>query len=170
MLRVIDRYVWRAVDSCLFIAVVLMVLTIAVQVGSRLVNQSTPWTEEFSRFLFIWTAFLGMATGFRSGDHPRIEVVIGLLPAAWARRLRYLTPLCTAGLFGVAGWFGFTLLQQQLQFGETSPAMGIGMWLVTLPIVIGSALSIVGAFVAAALEDELVGIAPPPEKQETIRG
>lgn len=154
MLRLVDRHVWRAVDGCLLIAVLLLVLTIAVQVGSRLLNHSTPWTEELSRFLFIWTAFLGMATGFRSREHPRIEVVVGLLPAAWAQRLNYLTPICVACLFGIAGWFGIKLMLQQLRFGETSPAMGIGMWLVTLPIVIGSVLSIVGAFVSALLDDD----------------
>lgn len=155
MLRLVDRHVWRVVDGCLLIAVVMLVLTIAVQVTSRLLNHSTPWTEEFSRFLFIWTAFLGMATGFRSAEHPRIEVFVGLLPTAWSRLLRYLTPLCGALFFGVAGWFGCKLLIQQVQFGETSPAMGIGMWLVTLPIILGSALSIFGVIIATVLHEDV---------------
>ncbi len=154
MLRHVDRYIWRIVDGCLLVAVLAMVVAIGVQVISRVLNHSEPWTEELSRFLFIWTAFLGMATGFRTGEHPRVDVFVMMLPARVYRSLRFLTPVCALIFFGIAGWYGSTLLLQQLNFGETSPAMGIGMWIVTLPIVIGSLLSIVGAFVAAFLEQE----------------
>ena len=149
MLGRFDRYLWRAVDGCLLVAIVAMVVTIAVQVLSRIAGQSTPWTEELSRFLFIWTAFLGMATGFRSAEHPRVEVFVTRLPAMCAMPVRLLTPFCAAVFFGIAGWYGFQLMQQQALFGELSPAMGIGMWLITLPIVIGAALSIVGSVTAA---------------------
>lgn len=152
MLRRIDKHIWRLVDSCLFIAVVGLVVTISLQVISRIANHSTPWTEEFSRFLFIWTAFIGMATGFRTGEHPRVDFIVGMLPPSIARPLRFLTPVSAALFFGIAGWYGYALMRQQLQFGETSPTMGIGMWVVTLPIVIGSVLSILGSFVAAIAE------------------
>ena len=154
MLRNVDRHIWRIVDGCLLLAVMAMVVAIGVQVISRVLNHSEPWTEELSRFLFIWTAFLGMATGFRTGEHPRVDVFVLMLPARVSRGLRFLTPVCALMFFGIAGWYGYTLLLQQLSFGETSPAMGVGMWIVTLPIVIGSLLSIVGAFVAAFLDHE----------------
>ena len=158
MLRKLDCLIWRLVDGCLLLAIFATVLTIAIQVMSRIFAYSTPWTEELSRFLFIWTAFLGMATGFRSGDHPRVEFLLTRLPRWLATPMRLLTPVCAAVFFGIAGWYGYELMQQQVRFGEQSPAMGIGMWAITLPIVLGSLLSILGSFTSAFDRSESVQV------------
>ena len=158
MLRRLDQTIWRLVDGCLLLAILAMVLTIAVQVMSRVINYSTPWTEELSRFLFIWTAFLGMATGFRSADHPRVEFLVARLPLVLATPARLLTPICAVVFFGIAGRFGYLLMLQQVRFGEISPAMGIGMWAITLPIVLGSLLSILGSVTSALEGPKLPGL------------
>ena len=46
-----------------FVIVLGLLVTVSCQALSRLTGASAPWTEELSRFLFIWTAFLGMASG-----------------------------------------------------------------------------------------------------------
>ena len=68
-----DSLLWRIVDGAILIAVLGMVCLIALQVGSRFVDASIPWTEELSRFLFIWTIWLGLAASFRAGAHPSLE-------------------------------------------------------------------------------------------------
>ena len=50
-------------------------------------------------------------------------------------------------LFTAVTWHGFWLLRQQVVFGERSPILQVGMWLATLPLVLGAALSIFGALV-----------------------
>ncbi|MEC5292473.1 TRAP transporter small permease [Aurantimonas sp. C2-6-R+9] len=159
MLRTLDRYIWMIVDALLLLAVIAMVLSIGLQVVSRTANHSVPWTEELSRFLFIWTAFLGMATGFRQAEHPRVDLFVAMLPPRLGGLLVYLTPLCAAVFFGIAGWYGYRLMMQQIRFGETSPAMGLGMWLITLPVVLGAALAIFGSVVSVLLEPEKAGAA-----------
>jgi TRAP-type C4-dicarboxylate transport system permease small subunit len=50
-------------------------------------------------------------------------------------------------LFAAVSWHGFWLLRQQIVFGEQSPILQVGMWVATLPLVLGAALSILGAVV-----------------------
>ncbi|SFQ07083.1 TRAP transporter small permease [Tranquillimonas alkanivorans] len=149
----LERAIWSAVDILLFAAVVGMTCLIALQVGSRLAGDSISWTEELSRFLFIWTVWLGMAAGFRRGHHPSLSILSVFLPRPVQVILRFLTPLCAALFFGLVGWFGFELLQQQLRFGEISPILQVGMWVATVPIVVGSVLAVLGAFIHAAETD-----------------
>lgn len=147
-MRSFDNALWRLVDGILLIAVLGMVCLIGLQVVSRLLGNSLPWTEELSRFFFIWTIWLGLAAGFRGGQHPRVTVLSDLLPSAWARRsLDLLAALAAAVLFIIVTRHGWDLLWQQVRFGETSAILQIGMWVATLPIVLGSGLAVLGAMV-----------------------
>ena len=150
-MRMIDRALWRLVDAAIFIAVVGMVILICIQVTTRFLGHSAPWTEELSRFLFIWTTFLGMATGFRYGTHPSLGLFAEGLPEPIQKYLRLLTPLSALVFFAIVSWFAFKLLQQQIRFGEISPILQIGMWITTLPLIIGAVLAPIGAITHAIL-------------------
>ncbi|WP_157994862.1 TRAP transporter small permease [Paracoccus tegillarcae] len=145
----LDRLLWRIVDAAILLAVLGMVALIALQVGSRLVGASIPWTEELSRFLFIWTVWLGLAASFRAGAHPALEIA----PVSTSRRLRLVFTIvpavATVILFVAVTYYGYKLLSQQITFGEKSPILQVGMWWATLPLVLGSALSIIGVVVDA---------------------
>ncbi len=146
-LYILDKYLWKAVNSLIFIAVFGMVVLIGTQVITRVLGNSTPWTEELSRFLFIWTTFLGMATGFRKGHHPSVDFVVVLFNQSVQRALRHLTPICAVIFFSLVGWFGVALLKQQIHSGEISATLQMGMWVTTLPLVLGSVLAPLGVLV-----------------------
>jgi len=148
MMKTIDRWIWQLVDAVLLIAITGMIGLIALQVVSRLIGNSAPWTEELSRFLFIWTIWFGVAASFRTGQHPAVTLLSDLFTHSATRRLFDLIPaLAAAALFAVVAWYGWDLLAQQVRFGESSPILRVGMWLTTLPLVIGSALAVVGALI-----------------------
>ncbi len=154
-MRSFDNALWRLVDGILLIAVLGMVCLIGLQVVSRLLGNSLPWTEELSRFFFIWTIWLGLAAGFRGGQHPRVTVLSDLLPGAWAHRaLDLLAALAAAALFVIVTRHGWDLLWQQVRFGEKSAILQIGMWVATLPIVLGSGLAVLGAMIHALFPED----------------
>lgn len=144
----IDRWIWRLVDAVLLIAITGMIGLIALQVISRQLGNSVPWTEELSRFLFIWTIWFGVAASFRTGQHPAVTLMTDLVTHAPIRRVIDLIPaLAAAIMFAVVAHFGWQLLMQQIRFGESSPILRVGMWLATLPLVAGSVLAVLGALI-----------------------
>lgn len=148
-MRQVDRALWRVVDAVILVAVIGMVCLIALQVGSRFADASIPWTEELSRFLFIWTIWLGLAAGFRNGQHPAVTLLPEQLPAGAQRALRILAALASITLFAVVTRYGWALMLQQLRFGEQSAILQVGMWLTTLPLVLGAGLAILGTIIDA---------------------
>ena len=68
MIKGIDK----AVNGFLTWVVVLMLAVMSVvvfgQVVFRLVHATIPWSEELSKYMLIWTTFLGSALSGRSGD------------------------------------------------------------------------------------------------------
>lgn len=149
-MQFLDKIVWRIVDAVLLVAVLGMVALIALQVGSRISGASIPWTEELSRFCFIWTIWLGLAAGFRNGRHPAVTILPDLIGNPAIRRsLAILPAIAAALLFAIVTSHGWDLLNQQIRFGEKSAILQIGMWIATVPIVLGSALSVIGAIVHA---------------------
>lgn len=140
----IDRLLWRCVDGAILLTVLGMVFLIVLQVGSRLVDASFPWTEELSRFLFIWTIWLGLAASFRARAHPALQVLPESAPSFLKLGFRIIQAIATVILFSAVSWYGLALLRQQITFGEQSPILQIGMWWATLPLVLGAVLSIIG--------------------------
>ncbi|MCV2488194.1 TRAP transporter small permease [Geodermatophilus sp. YIM 151500] len=135
---------WKVVDAVVLVGVLGMVLTVSLQVVSRSLGAAVPWTEELTRFLFIYTAFLGMAAGFRHADHARIAFVVAKLPRFAQRAAVHLYVAAGVTFFVVVGYQGWELVVQQYESEETSPALGIGMWIATLPIIVSAVLAVLG--------------------------
>jgi TRAP-type C4-dicarboxylate transport system permease small subunit len=134
---------WKIVDAVVLVGVVGMVITVSIQVISRAVGSAVPWTEELTRFLFIYTAFLGMAAGFRHAEHARVAFLLGKLPRLGQKLGAHLYALTGIVFFLVVAYYGWELVAQQYASQETSPTLGLGMYLVTAPIVISAVLAIV---------------------------
>lgn len=134
---------WQAVDALVLMLVTGIVLTVALQVVSRWMGESVTWTEELTRFLFIYTAFFGMAAGFRHAEHARIAFVIGKLPRVAQRASAHLYVLAGLVFFAIVAVKGWDLTVQQFDSGERSAALNIGMYIATLPVVISAVLAII---------------------------
>jgi TRAP-type C4-dicarboxylate transport system permease small subunit len=134
---------WKVVEALVLVGVGGMVLTVALQVVSRALGSSVTWTEELTRILFIYSTFLGLAAGFRRAEHARIAFVVSKLPPLGQKLTVHLYVVTTVAFFVVVAVQGWDLVQQQFKSQETSPALGLGMYLVTLPIVASAGLSVV---------------------------
>jgi len=142
----LDRsgWLWRIVEFLLALGITGMLVTIAVQVVGRLFGWSPPWTEEVARFLFMDGVFLGMAAGFRAAAHPRVSFLVARGPGWVAGLSLHATVACALFFFGILAWKSIELVAQQMRTNETSPALGLSMWIVTVPLAVGALLSIIG--------------------------
>ncbi|WP_446697816.1 TRAP transporter small permease [Acetomicrobium sp. S15 = DSM 107314] len=123
-----------------------MLAIVTIQVATRLLSRSVPWSEELTRNSFIVTVFLGMTVGFRRLEHARITFLLKLLPKHLQSLYIHFYFISGTIFFVILAHQGLRMTLQQFRSGEMSPACGIPMYLVTLPISIGAALAIIAQF------------------------
>lgn len=138
------RFLWTMIDAILFVGVSGMLVVVIIQVAGRIIGKSLPWSEEMTRNLFVWTAFMGMAVGFRYAEHARVTFFLKIFPKKLQKFQTALYFLSSVLFFGVVFVLGIGMSWRQFRNGEMSPATGIPMLFLTLPISLSSILAIIG--------------------------
>lgn len=121
-----------------------MVLSVFIGVLARFVfthtamRFSVPWTEEVSRYLMIWTVFVGGGIACRHGKLIGVEFLIGELPAPLGRAVKYFSFLLACVFYLLLIFVGW----QWVEFGnsQTSPVMEIPMVTINLAMIVGGVL------------------------------
>ncbi len=148
-----QRLLWAVIDGLLLCSVGGMLAIVTIQVATRLLSRSVPWSEELTRNFFIVTVFLGMTVGFRRVEHARITFLLKLLPKSLQSLYMHFYFISGAIFFVILAHQGLRMTLQQFKSGEISPACGIPMYLVTLPISIGAVLAIIAQFQSVYIDE-----------------
>lgn len=146
----------RALSSMDWVAATLIILSslgmvaiVSVQVFMRYgLNSSLDWAEEVSRLLFVWSVFLAIPLGIKRGSHVGVELLTAWLPAPLQKGLFQLASLLSMLLMGVVGWQALILARDQWDEPLTTLDLSVGLFLV--PLVIGSAHSVLHLLAALA--------------------
>src|SRR5689334_20217217 len=93
------RWLNRVSDGLAVVLFIAILVLVNFQIFARFaLSISVPWTEEVSRLVFVWLAFLGAAIGMREGT----LIVIDTLPEVLGDRARaWLSPLVRVVSFAV---------------------------------------------------------------------
>jgi TRAP-type C4-dicarboxylate transport system permease small subunit len=128
-----------AVEGLCTVSCIAIVLISFVAVVCRYVfNNSLTWSEELTRYMFIWIVFLGAAIGVHKRAHIAVDVFMGRLAPGNERLLNVIERLVTiafAALVGIPGW-SFV----RIGMSNLSPALEIPMGLVYAAPVLSCAL------------------------------
>lgn len=131
-------------DTAAGLAAMGIFVVVLLQVSSRLINLPVSWTEEATRYLFIWMVFLGVAAGFRTVETARVVVFIASLRPVF----RYLAVPIYVGFsalfFLMVFWTGASLVRQQMMMNETAATLAIPMWVIGLIMPVSALLAILG--------------------------
>lgn len=102
MRKIIDAY-HQLLTWLMVATVAILVVPVSLQIVSRFTGliPSYIWTEELSRFLFIWMVMLGAMIGIREGSHFEVDVwpELGPRPNAALRIVSHLFILVFALVF-----------------------------------------------------------------------
>ena len=147
---------WKIIDGILLLTVAGMLIVVTLQVFGRLVGKSVPWSEEMTRNLFVWTINFGMAVGFRRAEHARVTFIYNFLPKHRVMKTIQLViyVMSCIGFFSVAMYWNFGMTSRQIASGEISPALGIPMFIVTLPLGLCSLLAVIGIIQSVLFDKE----------------
>lgn len=135
---------------------VAMLISVLIQIVSRLSGRPVAWTEEGTRFLFIWIIFLGIAIGFRKAESARVTFFIDHMPRPVRRLAPYIYAIFTIGFFTLMLVKGAGLALQQYRTNEMGSALMIPMWTVGICVPVSGMLGILGVIEQLLLRPELV--------------
>ena len=141
MLKAIDDYLE---ETILLILLVLMTCIMGVQIVSRYVFQnSLTWSEELVRYMFVWSAFLGVPFCIKHGLSIKVDQFRNLFPIPLQKVLMYIDKIIIFLLFLVLFIYSFTVVKATYLSGQTSPAMQLPMWTVQISVTVSSLLSMI---------------------------
>lgn len=111
-------------NSCLAFLVILL----CAQVFARYVlREGISWTEELSRFSFIWFVYISASLAAQTGKHIRVTVCIDLLPKFLRQYFVFLSDVLWLLFNGIIIVSGFILLKIMLTHPMYSASLYISM-------------------------------------------
>lgn len=123
----------KIMSTALWGIVVIMGIQVIMRYGFK---SSLKWSEEVSRYLFIWMVFIGMSYGVKKGSHMRIDMLEHFFPK-FKIGLGILAEISFLifAIYMISP--GFSVIQSLVTTGQTSPAGEIPMYIVYLGLLVG---------------------------------
>lgn len=130
----------ETIFNSMILVVVLIVIT--AQVAARYVfNHPLTWSEELSRYLYVWIAWIGCAFCVGTRSHIRVPVVFDNLPQNIQKLLMILGNLIMIGVFCYLLPYSMQYAMGQNAFmASTMPIKRIWLY---IPLPIGVGLSVI---------------------------
>ena len=123
---------------------VCLLFVVLLQVGSRLVGLNLSWTEETTRFFFLWMMFMAVAAGFNRAESSRVVILVNLFPRPLQMLCTALYYVVTLGFFAFMVYYGFQLTMQKFAFKEMATAIAVPMGFIMVCVPISGILGIIG--------------------------
>ncbi|HIW40747.1 MAG TPA: TRAP transporter small permease [Candidatus Mediterraneibacter vanvlietii] len=128
-------------------ALTAMAVIMGVQVFCRYVlGASLSWSEELTRYIFIWAGFLSISYCTKKCISIKIEQFVALFPKRGKAVFKVVNHTLELILFVYLIPFAWKYLMSAVANGQTSPAMGIPMYLVQAAPLTGFILAAVRVF------------------------
>ncbi len=136
-------WIWRHLEE--LIGSFLLVLLLAVgtmQVGGRyMLNSPLGWTDELSRYIFVWLSIIGASMALREREHFALEVLVDMAPRRLGVAARMFGALAVTGVLLLLVYFGWVWTRTRA--GILTPALEIPVSVPYSAIPIGAALMVI---------------------------
>lgn len=140
VIRWLDKHVEEILMAFFLTGVIVMM---AIHVFCRYVLRSPlTWTEECTRYCFIWFVYSGIGYGIRHGTHIRINILEIFFPKIIPAFSLIQTVVMTA-FFAYLIVPSIEVVTQTIQRSQFSPAMHLPMGCVYISVTLGLAFGII---------------------------
>lgn len=131
-------------EFLMIIFLALMTCIMGFQIGMRYIfNNSLVWSEELTRYLFIWSAFISISYCIKNGISIKIDHFYNLAPKRTQKVIKIIGNIILLLFFIYIFIFSLEVVKATYLNHQTSPAMGLPIYLVRMSTVAGFFLSIV---------------------------
>lgn len=135
MLKRLEQGLVLANKSLLIIFMSVMFALVFLNVVTRYVfDFSLNWAEELSRYLMIWTAYLGMGIAMLENRHVAIDMLQDRLPAGARKALRAVNGAILIASIAALTYLGFRYSIFAWHHETASLQLSVGLMYLTIPI------------------------------------
>lgn len=126
-------------EECIMVTLLItMTFIMGIQVCARyLFDYSLTWSEEITRYLFIWSTFISISYCTRKSIAIKIEQVINLLLKRKKAFVKLLNHTIELLFFLYLIPFAYLYFRASIESGQVSPACEIPMYIVQIAPLIG---------------------------------
>ena len=116
-------------EFILVILLLAMTLIMGIQVFTRyLLGNSLAWSEEITRYLFIWSGFISVSYCTKKCISIKIEQFISMFPKKGNAMIKLVNHTIEIIFFLFLIPYAYLYLKSAVVSGQTSPACGIPMY------------------------------------------
>lgn len=118
----------KALEYMVIFTFTALIAVVFLQVFARFFLPKAPsWTEEASRFFFIYSIAFGAPLALKRGEYVRVDILINMFPKRIQDILDGIIYLVLTIFFLIITYCGYTF--GSLGLTQTSPAMGLPMYI-----------------------------------------
>lgn len=130
-----------------------MTLLMGIQVCSRyILNASLSWSEELTRYLFIWSAFISISYCIKKWISIKIDQIMNMFPKQLYVIFQLILNTILFAFFLYLSIHAFTYLEMSIASAQKSPALGLPMYMVQAAPLVGFVLAMIRSFQQILLE------------------
>lgn len=129
------------VEKLCMVLIAVMTGIVLLQVIARLTPgvRNPNWTEELSRYVMIYVAFIGASNGIRQWNNVGVDFVIDRLPPLLSELLNFIIRLAVLGFWCLVIYWGMTYFPK-VGGRQFSASMGFPLVYAQYSLVIGGIL------------------------------
>lgn len=131
-------------------------IVVSIQIFTRMNGTSVAWTEELTRYIFIWMIFLGVSIGFREAESPRVTFLQKYFPSFFKRVFVWVYSIGSIGFFLFMIISGIQFVFQQLMTSETSSVLQMPVWVVGLIIPFAALTGVINVIQSLLYKRDLI--------------
>ncbi len=139
----------KACGVLIVIMLGLMVVITTLQIICRTWFTALSWSDEVTRYLLIWSTFLGAGCVYRHSGHISVTVVQEMMPASVEKALRVAVHVICLALFAVLLYYSAKYCGK---LNKTATALPIKMKYIYLCIPISMGIMVIHALTMALEE------------------
>lgn len=137
----IDKVINKILRFIVIIMLSVMSVVVFAQVLFRIVHLSIPWSEELSKYLLIWSTFLGAAICIRKGSLVGLEFLKNSMSEEKQKILQTILNLIVCAMLLFLINVGFWAVRRV--WFQITPVLKLSMGLMYAPIPIGSVFMLI---------------------------
>lgn len=125
---------------CAIILLIMLILTFINVIARYIILASMPFVEELTCVGLMILSILGAATAAKRSAHLGLSVITDLMPLTVQRIIALICDLLSAAFCAAIVYFGYLMVQNQLNNNILSMGMSWPVWLYGIWLPIGGAV------------------------------